>query len=123
MKVIATNKAPAALGPYSQAIDTGNTLYVSGCLGLIPETGALAGDNIEAQAAQALKNIEAILAEAGYSKENIVRCDVFLADLADFASFNKVYADFFGNHKPARNCVQAALVKSAKVEICPIAVK
>lgn len=123
MKVIATNKAPAALGPYSQAIEAGNTLYVSGCLGLIPETGALAEGGIEAEAAQALKNIDAILAQAGYNKENIVRCDVFLANLADFAAFNKVYADFFGNHKPARNCVQAALVKGAKVEICPIAVK
>ena len=123
MKFIATNKAPAALGPYSQGVDTGNTLYISGCLGLIPETGALAGDTIEAQASQALKNIEAILAEAGYIKENIVRCDVYLSDLADFAAFNKVYADFFGTHKPARNCVRADIVKNAKVEICPIAVK
>lgn len=123
MKVISSKNAPAALGPYSQAIDTGNTLYVSGVLGIVPETGNLAGTTIEEQTTQVFKNIEAILAEAGYAKETVVKCTVFLSDLNDFAACNKIYADFFGNHKPARACVQAKMVKNAKVEIDVVAVK
>ncbi len=123
MKVISSKNAPAALGPYSQAIDTGSTLYISGVLGIVPATGNLAGDTIEAQTTQVFKNIEAILGEAGYAKESVVKCNVFLSDLNDFAACNKIYADFFGGHKPARACVQAKMVKAAKVEIDVIAVK
>ncbi|XQP55466.1 MAG: Rid family detoxifying hydrolase [Mycoplasmoidaceae bacterium] len=123
MKVISSKNAPAALGPYSQAIDTGNTLYVSGVLGLVPETGNLAGASVEEQTTQIFKNIDAILSTAGYPKETVVKCNVFLADLNDFAACNKIYAEYFGNHKPARACVQAKIVKAAKVEIDVVAVK
>lgn len=123
MKVISSTNAPAALGPYSQAIDTGNTLYVSGVLGIVPATGNLAGSSIEEQTTQVFKNIDAILKEAGYPKEAVVKCNVFLADLDDFASCNKIYAEYFGSHKPARACVQAKMVKAAKVEIDVVAVK
>lgn len=123
MKVISSKNAPAALGPYSQAIDTGNTLYISGVLGIVPASGNLAGSSVEEQTAQVFKNIDAILKEAGYPKESVVKCNVFLADLDDFAPCNKIYAEYFGNHKPARACVQAKIVKAAKVEIDVIAVK
>ena len=124
MKVISSSNAPAALGPYSQAIDTGNTLFVSGVLGIVPSTGNLAGATIEEQTTQLFKNIDAILKEAGYPKESVVKCNVFLADLNDFAACNKIYAEYFGNHKPARACVQVAgMVKAAKVEIDVTAVK
>lgn len=123
MKVISSKNAPAALGPYSQAIDTGNTLYVSGVLGIVPATGNLAGSSIEEQTSQIFKNIDAILSEAGYPKESVVKCNVFLSDLNDFAACNKIYAEYFGNHKPARACVQAKMVKAAKVEIDVVAVK
>ena len=123
MKVISSKNAPAALGPYSQAIDTGNTLYVSGVLGIVPATGNLAGSSIEEQTSQIFKNIDAILSEAGYPKESVVKCNVFLSDLNDFAACNKIYAEYFGSHKPARACVQAKMVKAAKVEIDVVAVK
>ncbi|MCQ3915329.1 MAG: Rid family detoxifying hydrolase [Mycoplasmoidaceae bacterium] len=123
MKVISSKNAPAALGPYSQAIDTGNTLYVSGVLGIVPETGNLAGNSITEQTTQIFKNIDAILTTAGYAKETVVKCNVFLSDLDDFAACNKIYAEYFGEHKPARACVQAKMVKSAKVEIDVVAVK
>ncbi|MCQ3914373.1 MAG: Rid family detoxifying hydrolase [Mycoplasmoidaceae bacterium] len=123
MKVISSKDAPAALGPYSQAIDTGNTLYVSGVLGIVPASGELAGATVEAQTEQIFKNIDAILTQAGYPKESVAKCNVFLADLNDFAACNKIYANYFGNHKPARACVQAKIVKAAKVEIDVVAVK
>jgi len=124
MKVICSKNAPAALGPYSQAIQAGNTLYVSGVLGIVPATGDLAGATIVDQTKQIFKNIDAILAEAGFSKENVVKCNVFLTNLADFAECNKVYADYFGSHKPARACVEISkLVKGALVEIDATAVK
>lgn len=123
MKVISTKNAPAALGPYSQAIDSGNTLYMSGMLGIVPETGNLAGDTIEEQTTQVFKNIDAVLKEAGYPKESVVKCNVFLSNLNDFAACNKIYAEYFGNHKPARACVRVDIVKNAKVEIDVVAVK
>lgn len=123
MKIISTKNAPAALGPYCQAVDTGNTLYMSGMLGIDPATGNLAGDTIEAQTTQVFKNIDAILKEAGYPKESVVKCNVFLSDLNNFAACNKIYAEYFGNHKPARACVRVDIVKNAKVEIDVVAVK
>lgn len=124
MKIINSKNAPAALGPYCQAIDTGSTLYVSGVLGIVPATGNLAGSSIDEQTEQIFKNIDAILQEAGYAKESIVKCNVFLMDLNDFAACNKVYSNYFGGHKPARACVQVAgIVKAAKVEIDVVAVK
>ena len=124
MKIIDTKNAPAALGPYSQAIDTGNQLYVSGILGINPSTGNLVGESIQEQTQQVFKSIDAILSAAGYTKQSVVKCTVFLADLKDFAECNKIYADYFGNHKPARACVQVAgMVKNAKVEIDVVCVK
>ena len=104
-KVIACAKAPAALGPYSQGIEVGNIVFLSGQLGIDPAVGKLVEGGAKAQAAQALKNIGNVLAEAGVTPANVVKTTVFLADLADFAAVNEVYAEFFGDNKPARSCV------------------
>lgn len=122
-KVINTTKAPAAVGPYVQAIQKGDMLYASGQLGLIPETGALP-KGIEAQTKQSLANIQAILEEAGYTKEDIVKTTVFLDDISNFGTVNEIYAEFFGDAKPARSCVEVAkLPKDGLVEIEFIAIK
>ena len=121
-KTIASPAAPAAVGPYCQAKLCGNTLYTSGQLGLIPAEGKLA-DGIEGQAHQALKNLGAILKEAGMDYSDVVKTTCFLADIADFAAFNEVYARYFTS-KPARSCVAVkALPKGALCEIEAIAVK
>ena len=115
--VINTNRAPAAVGPYAQAIRVGGMLFSSGQLGLIPETGALP-EGVEAQTKQSLANIHAILEEAGFSKSDVVRTTVFIRNMNDFAAVNAIYADFFGDHKPARSCVEvSALPKGGLVEI------
>lgn len=121
--IIHTGKAPAAVGPYSQAIRVGNMLFTSGQLGLVPDTGALP-EGVEAQAAQALENLGAILAEAGFDKTDVVKTTVFIRDMNDFAAVNRLYAGFFGDHKPARSCVEVArLPKDGLVEIEAVAVK
>ena len=115
--VIASENAPAALGPYSAGIATGNLAFLSGQLGLDPATGELA-QGVVAQAEQALKNIEAQLAAAGATFGNVVKTTVFLADIADFAAMNEVYGAHFTEPYPARSAVQvAALPKGALVEI------
>ncbi len=122
-KKISTNKAPAAIGPYSQALDTGNMLFISGQIPIDPATGVMA-DTVEEQAKQVLTNIKNILNEAGLSMNDVVKTSVFLADLNDFAKVNEVYASFFAEPYPARSCVQvAAIPKGAKVEIETIAVR
>ena len=121
---IHTDKAPAAIGPYSQAIQAGNTIYVSGQLPIDPATGAFAGEDITAQTRQSLTNIKAILAEAGADMSNVVKTTVLLANMADFAAMNAVYAEFFTAPFPARAASQAAaLPKNALVEIECVAVK
>lgn len=121
---IHTEFAPAAIGPYSQAIQAGNTIYVSGQLPIDPATGAFAGEDIAAQTRQSLTNIKAILVQAGADMSNVVKTTVLLADMADFAAMNAVYAEFFTAPYPARAAFQAAaLPKNAKVEIECIAVK
>ena len=121
--VIHTASAPAAIGPYSQAILMGDTLFTSGQLGIIPETGELA-QGVEAQTEWALQNLGAILAEAGMNYANVLKTTVFVADLADFAKVNAVYQTFFEGAYPARSCVQvAALPKGGLVEIECIAAK
>ncbi len=123
-KVIATDKAPKAIGPYSQAIEADGLVFTSGQLGLIPETGELA-EGVEAQARQALMNIKAVLAEAGLTMDNVVKTTVLLADMADFAAVNAIYAEFFteGSY-PARSAFQvAALPKGGLVEIETICVR
>ncbi len=117
MKVVSTQNAPAAIGPYSQALDLGELVFVSGQIPVDPATGAMA-DTVEAQAAQSLANLKAILAEAGLGMENVVKTVIFLADISDFAAVNKVYAEAFAAPYPARSCVQvAAIPKGAKLEI------
>jgi len=124
MKVISTKKAPAAVGPYSQAVEAGNTLYISGQIPFDPVTMEFVAGDIKAHAAQCLKNINAIIEEAGYTLENIVKCGVFLRNMNDFAAVNEAYAEYFGDHKPARFCIAAVgLPKDAMVEIDAIAVK
>ena len=115
--MIHTVHAPAAIGPYSQAVLTGGLLLTSGQLGLDPETGTLP-EGVEAQAAQALENIGAILAEAGYERTDVVKTTIFIRNMGDFAAVNRIYAGFFGEHKPARSCVEvSALPKGGLVEI------
>ena len=121
--IIHTDKAPAAVGPYSQAIRIGNMLFTSGQLGLAPETGAMP-EGVQAQAEQSLRNIGAILEEAGYDKTDVVKTTVYIKDMNDFAAVNQIYAAFFGEHKPARSCVEVArLPKDGLVEIEVIAEK
>ena len=120
MKVVSTTNAPAAIGPYSQALDLGNMVFVSG---QHPATGTMA-DTVEQQAAQSLANLKAILAEAGLSMNNVVKTVIFLADINDFAAVNAEYAKAFAEPFPARSCVQvAAIPKGAKLEIECIAVR
>ena len=120
---ISTDKAPAAIGPYSQALDLGNMVFVSGQIPVDPATGTMA-ESVEAQAVQALTNLKNVLAAAGVGMENVVKTVVFLADLADFATVNGIYESFFKAPFPARSCVQvAAIPKGAKLEIECIAVK
>lgn len=123
-KVIATEQAPKAIGPYSQAVEANGTVYVSGQLPVDPATGEFAGATIEEQSRQSLTNIRSILAEAGLGMENIVKTTVFLQDIADFAKMNAVYAEFFEKDYPVRAAFQvAALPKAALVEIEAVAVR
>ena len=122
MKVISTTNAPAAIGPYSQALRTGNMMFVSGQIPVDPATGKMA-DTIEEQAKQSLTNMKNILEAEGLTLANVIKTTVFLADLNDFAKVNEVYASFFEAPYPARSCVQvAAIPKGAGVEIECIAV-
>lgn len=121
---IATDKAPAALGPYSQAIMAGDTLYASGQVPIDPATGDLAGDTIEVQAKQVFENLRQVLAAAGMDFANVVKTTVFLTDLANFATVNEIYAGYFVEPYPARSCVQiAALPKGSLLEVELVAVK
>lgn len=118
MNAISTDKAPAAIGPYSQGIVTGNLLFASGQIPIDPATGAIVDGGIEAQAEQALKNVGALLEAAGTDFDHVVKTTCYLADIADFAAFNEVYAKFFPGNKPARSAVGVAgLPKGALVEV------
>lgn len=120
---ISTEKAPAAIGPYSQAVKAGDTIYVSGQLPIDPATGAFAGDDITAQTRQSLTNIRSILEAAGTDMSKVVKTTVLLKNIADFAAMNEVYAQFFCEPYPARAAFQvAALPKDALVEIECVAV-
>lgn len=120
---IETKNAPAALGPYSQAVKAGNTIYISGQVPLVPETGELSGTDIKTQTKQALENIKAILAETGAEMSNIVKTTCLLKNMADFAAMNEIYATFFTGVYPARATYQVvALPKDALIEIEAIAV-
>ena len=121
MKKISTEKAPAAIGPYSQGVVVNNTLFSSGQIALDPATGEIVGSTIEEQAEQVMKNLGAILEEAGTSFDKVLKTTCFLADMGDFAAFNEVYAKYFTS-KPARSCVAVkTLPKNLLCEIEVIA--
>ena len=121
-RIIQTNQAPAAIGPYSQAICIGDFLYTSGQIALDPESGQFLSGEIEEETEQTIKNISAILQAEGLNLENVIKTTVYLSDLKNFERMNQVYEKYFSENKPARACVQvAALPKGAKVEIDAIA--
>ena len=123
-KVISTPNAPAAIGPYSQAIQVGNLIYTSGQIPIDPATGQLVEGGIKEQTRQSLSNIQAILQEAGSTMASVVKTTVFLADMADFADMNSIYAEFFTEPYPARSAVAVkTLPKNALVEIEVVAEK
>jgi 2-iminobutanoate/2-iminopropanoate deaminase len=124
IKTVATDHAPQAIGPYSQAIVADGIVYTAGQVALDPASGSLVGTTIAEQTEQVLKNLAAVLAAAGSSLGQVVKTTVYLADMADFAAMNEVYARHFGGHRPARSTVQAAgLPKGARVEIDAIAIQ
>ena len=121
MKQIHTNRAPAALGPYSQAVVSGGLCFTSGQIALSPETGEIVGADIETQTRQVMENLCAVLAAAGASPEKVLKTTCYLADIADFAAFNAVYAEYFPG-KPARSCVAVKdLPRGALVEVEAVA--
>ncbi|SDY86800.1 RidA family protein [Tindallia californiensis] len=123
-KMHATSKAPAAIGPYSQAVEAGNMIFVSGQLPMDPETMQFVSEDIQGQTKQSLNNLKAILESAGFTMEQVVKTTVFVKDMNEFGEMNKVYGEFFTDHKPARACVEVArLPKDAKVEIEAVAIK
>jgi 2-iminobutanoate/2-iminopropanoate deaminase len=123
-KIINTTKAPAPIGPYSQAILAGGTLYVSGQVAFDPESGNLITDSIQNETHRVMKNVEAILTEAGYGFSDVVKCSIFVKDLNNFAAINEVYGMYVGDAKPARETVEVArLPRDVNVEISCIAVK
>ena len=123
-KIVATENAPKAVGPYSQAVWAGDFLFCSGQLGLNPATGALAGEDVASQADQALKNVKALLESQGLTPANVVKTTVFLTDMANFKAVNELYAKVFDSEPPARSCVAvAALPLGGLVEVEVIAKK
>lgn len=122
MKTIHTPDAPAAIGPYSQAVVANGMLYCSGQIAMDPATGALIEGDVAAQTRQVLKNLDAVLVAGGASRNTVVKCVVFLASMDDFAAMNEVYAEFFGSHAPARAAVEVSrLPRDVAVEIDAIA--
>lgn len=122
-QIISTSKAPAAIGPYSQAVKVGNLLYTSGQLPINAASGEFINNDIKKATAQSLENVKAILEEAGTSLDKVVKTLVFLKDMNDFADMNEVYSQYFSTNPPARSCVQAGkLPKDALVEIEVIAI-
>ena len=122
-KIISTDRAPAAIGPYSQAIQYGDLLFVSGQIPLDPKTGELVGGDIEVQTKQVLENLQAIIEAAGMTLQNVVKCSCFLKDMEDFVKFNAVYNNYFAESLPARETVEVGrLPKDARVEISAICV-
>lgn len=124
MKVIQTQKAPAAVGPYSQAIEVNGLIFTSGQLPIIPESGELINDDIKKATARSLENIKEILQEAGSSLDKVVKVNIFLKDMNEFSSVNEVYSKYFTTNKPARSCVEVSkLPKDGIIEIEAVAEK
>ncbi|MEJ5055375.1 RidA family protein [Sphingobacterium sp. MYb382] len=123
-QLLNTTNAPAAIGPYNQAVKAGNTLYVSGQVPFIPETMELVTSGVADETHQVLKNVEAILTHAGYSFADVVKATIFISDMNDFATINEVYAQYFTEEQPARECVAVkTLPRNVNVEISVIAWK
>lgn len=122
-RVISTDKAPKAIGPYSQAIQVNNTLYLAGQIALDPLTGKMVEDKIDIQTHRVMTNLEAVLSEAGFSFDDVVQTQVFLSDLNHYKPMNEIYAEYFSNKPPARAVVQAVLPRDALVEIMMVAQK
>lgn len=123
-EIISTDKAPAAVGPYSQAVCAGSLVYTAGQIPLDPNTGKLVDGDVQAQTRQAIHNLRAVLEAAGSSLENVVKTTVFLDDMNDYAAVNEVYGSFFGESAPARSAVQvAALPLGARLEIEAVALR
>ena len=121
--VVSTNKAPQAIGPYSQGMKVGNMVFTSGQLGIDPNTGNFVNDNIQNETKQALENLKAVLEEAGASLNDVVKVTVFIKDMNQFALINEVYSTYFAEHKPARSCVEVArLPKDGNVELEAVAI-
>ncbi len=122
-EIVSTEKAPKALGPYSQAIKVGNTLYISGQIPFVPETMTLVSEDIQDQTRQSIENIKSIVNEAGYKLSDIVKVNVFVKNIEDFDKINEVYSEYFSEVKPARALVEVSrLPKDVKIEIEAIAV-
>lgn len=121
MEILHTDKAPAAVGPYSQAVRVNGLLFCSGQIGLDPATGVMKGTTTAEQATQVMENVKALLENAGTSFDKVVKTTCFLSDMAEFANFNAVYAEYFPGNKPARSCVEAKLPKGALCEVEVIA--
>ncbi len=118
MQTVSTENAPAAIGPYSQAIKVGNLMFASGQIALNPKTGEMVGSTIQEQSEQVMKNISGLLGAAGASFENVVKTTCFLKNIEDFSAFNEVYGRYFTNHLPARSAVGVAgLPKGALIEV------
>ena len=122
-RVISTDKAPKAIGPYSQAIQVNNTLYLAGQIALDPLTGKMVEDKIDIQTHRVMSNLEAVLSEAGFSFDDVVQTQVFLSNLKHYKPMNEIYAEYFSNKPPARAVVQAVLPRDALVEIMMVAQK
>jgi len=122
-KIISTDKAPAAIGPYSQAIEVNGMVFTSGVIPVVPSTGEIP-EGIEAQAKQAIGNLIALLGESGVSEENVIKTTVFIKDMNDFTKINEIYSQFFTKDCPARSCVEVArLPKDVLIEIEAIGIK
>jgi len=124
IEIVATEEAPAAIGPYSQAVVAGGVVYASGQIPLDPKTGEVERGDVGAQTHRVFRNLRAVLQAAGSDLDHVLRCTVYLSDMADFGTVNGIYAEYFGDHRPARATVQAAgLPKGVDVEIDAIALQ
>ena len=123
-KIISTNNAPKASGPYSQAVLAGNTLYCSGQIAIDPKSGALNTANITTETNQVMQNLEAVLSEAEMNFDNVVKCSIFLKDMKQYTDVNKVYVEYFGDNPPAREVVEVSVLpRNVNIEISLIAIK
>ena len=123
-KIISTNNAPKAIGPYSQAVLAGNTLYCSGQIAINPKSGALNTANISTETNQVMQNLEAVLSEAEMNFDNVVKCSIFLKDMKQYTDVNKVYVEYFGDNPPAREAVEVSVLpRNVNIEISLIAIK